>query len=171
MFCSLLRVTSSIIVFFFSFQNAESSIPMTAYIIHICIYWLLASFVFVIIMFFLSRTLSLVLRPRAHHRLWQWACFACFFFVFENGRCVGLVQQGPLMVQEAAISLVSAAAEAAEEEFGCFYDRVMPFLTQVRGTVVHTTILPATSYTVRIYWSLSLKQEKQTPFTAVYSMI
>lgn len=35
------------------------------------------------------------------------------------------------MVQEAAVSLVSAAAEAGDEEFGGFYNLIMPFLTQV----------------------------------------
>lgn len=36
------------------------------------------------------------------------------------------------MVQEAAVALVSAAAEAGQDEdFGRFYDVVMPFLMQV----------------------------------------
>lgn len=43
-----------------------------------------------------------------------------------------LIRQGPVMVQEAAVALVSAAAEAGEDEdFGRFYDVVMPFLLQV----------------------------------------
>ncbi|CAN0226501.1 unnamed protein product [Pylaiella littoralis] len=46
-------------------------------------------------------------------------------------RCVLLIRQGPLMVQEAAVALVSAAAEAGQEEFGRFYDVVMPFLMQI----------------------------------------
>lgn len=35
------------------------------------------------------------------------------------------------MVQEASVSLVSAAAEAFQDEFGGFYDVVMPILTLV----------------------------------------
>ncbi|CAM9729618.1 unnamed protein product, partial [Ectocarpus sp. 12 AP-2014] len=47
-------------------------------------------------------------------------------------RCVMLIRQGPVMVQEAAVALVSAAAEAGEDEdFGRFYDVVMPFLLQI----------------------------------------
>lgn len=38
------------------------------------------------------------------------------------------------MVQEAAVALVSAAAEAGQDEFGRFYDVVMPFLMQVGGS-------------------------------------
>lgn len=37
------------------------------------------------------------------------------------------------MVQEAAVALVSTAAEACQDEdFGRYYDVVMPFLMQVR---------------------------------------
>lgn len=35
------------------------------------------------------------------------------------------------MVQEASVSLLSAAAEAMQEHFGRFYDDVMPILKQV----------------------------------------
>lgn len=38
------------------------------------------------------------------------------------------------MVQEAAVALVSAAAETCQDEdFGRYYDAVMPFLMQVRA--------------------------------------
>lgn len=46
-------------------------------------------------------------------------------------RCVGLVRQGPLMVQEASVALLSTTADAMEDDFGRFYDDVMPILTQV----------------------------------------
>lgn len=44
-----------------------------------------------------------------------------------------LIRQGTLMVQEAAVSLVSTVAETGQEGFGRFYDVVMPFLMQVRS--------------------------------------
>lgn len=41
------------------------------------------------------------------------------------------------MVQEAAVALISAAAEACQDEdFGRYYDAVMPFLMQVRPCVM-----------------------------------
>ncbi|CAN0050903.1 unnamed protein product, partial [Laminaria digitata] len=53
------------------------------------------------------------------------------FLSFPIIRCVMLIRQGALMVQEAAVSLVSTVAETGKEGFGRFYDAVMPFLMQV----------------------------------------
>lgn len=45
---------------------------------------------------------------------------------------MGLVRTAVPMVKEAAVALISAAAEACQDEdFGRYYDAVMPFLMEV----------------------------------------
>eukprot|EP00903_Cladosiphon_okamuranus_P012399 g11621.t1 len=52
-------------------------------------------------------------------------------------RCVGLVRTAVPMVKEAAVALVSAVAEACQDEdFGRYYDAVMPFLMKVLSSCV-----------------------------------
>ncbi|CAM9996505.1 unnamed protein product, partial [Discosporangium mesarthrocarpum] len=46
-------------------------------------------------------------------------------------RCLRLVQVGPLLIKERAISVLSSVAETAQEDFGPFYGVVMPLLKQV----------------------------------------